>query len=76
MNIKDLKPWDMKPQPTEGCEIKCPECRKWSKHTEWIESEVDCEDCGSHSAIRCPKCDEDFDHVWSKEFMVREAKKV
>ena len=76
MEIKDLHWWDMKPEPTEGCEIKCPECNEWTKYTEWTETEVGCEDCGSHAAIRCPKCDEDFDHVGSREFEVREAEKV
>ena len=56
----------------EGCEIQCPECKEWASHNNWTETEVYCEDCGEHSAIRCPNCDEVFDHVWSPMFEVRE----
>ena len=31
----------------------------------FIDTEVVCEDCGSHSAIRCPECDELYDQVYS-----------
>jgi hypothetical protein len=30
-------------------------------------AKLPCKDCGTHLGIRCPKCDEDFDHVWGKE---------
>ena len=42
---------------------KCPQCGEWSLESEWSEAEVYCEDCGSHPAARCPKCDEDADTV-------------
>lgn len=71
MKVADLFLWDMKPEPTEGCEIQCPDCGEWSSHNDWSESEVYCEDCGEHAAIRCPKCKEDFDNVWSKTFIVK-----
>lgn len=74
MEIKDLVGWVI--APFEGCEIQCPECNKWSNHKKWIETEVYCEACGSHSGIQCPKCDEVFDHVWSPEFKVREPRKI
>jgi uncharacterized protein (DUF983 family) len=63
MNIEDLNfLWEFNKPIYEGCEIECPECKEYSLHTDWIETEVGCEDCGSHSAIQCPKCDEPFDH--------------
>jgi len=71
MTIKGLMLFDLNPTPTQGCEIECKECGEWSPHSEWTESEVGCEDCGSHSAIRCRKCDEDFDHVWSVNLKTR-----
>ncbi len=70
MNIKDLSDsWDFEPIENlkEGCEILCPECLTWSLHTEWRESSVGCELCGEHYAIKCPECDERFDHVWNSE---------
>lgn len=33
----------------------------------FIDTETHCEDCGSHSAIKCPNCDEVYDHVYSGE---------
>ena len=30
-----------------------------------------CEDCGDHSALVCPKCDERFDHVWGPTFRIK-----
>ncbi len=57
--------WLIEPEPIEGCEIKCPECNEWSNVSDWAETEVGCEDCGSHEAIGCPKCGEEIDHVYS-----------
>ena len=45
-------------------ELKCPECKEVSFAKDWRAGETGCEDCGSHSAVFCPKCDEPFDHVW------------
>lgn len=42
----------------------CPECKVWSAATRWREGEVGCEDCGTHSAMICPECDEYHDQVW------------
>jgi len=70
MNIDYLSLWDI--NPFEGCEIQCPECKEWASHKDWLETKVYCEDCGSHSAIRCPNCNEEFDQVWSPKFEVRE----
>jgi len=45
--------------------IKCPECgfQEIDDKT-FINTEVGCSDCGSHSAIQCPKCEEKFDLVY------------
>lgn len=34
----------------DSSRIRCPECREVSPLGEWSESEVYCEDCGSHPA--------------------------
>lgn len=71
MEIDDLFAWDFDNDLTEGCEIQCPQCEVWISHYEWLESEVGCEDCGSHPTMLCPECDAWFDHVWGPEFKVR-----
>ena len=43
---------------------KCPDCGVESLVSEWEETEVFCEDCGSHPASRCPRCDEVFDEIY------------
>ena len=74
MKIDELLTWEFDQPPTEGCAIQCPECGKWTNHIYWIESEVGCEDCGSHAAMKCPHCDEEFDHVGQNEpFKVRQS---
>ena len=43
------------------------ECQCGFKETDeekFRDTEVGCEDCGSHSAIECPKCGKCYDHVW------------
>ena len=48
--------------------LKCPKCGFIENDEErFRNTEVGCEDCGSHSAIQCPNCDEYFDHVWEGE---------
>lgn len=54
---------EFSPELKEGCSIECPECKEFSHHNEWVEAEVGCEDCGSHAAMKCPKCDVYFDGV-------------
>ncbi len=54
-----------------GCELKCPSCKGWAIHTDWIETTVPCDLCSEHTAMRCPNCYEDFDHVHSKPFECR-----
>lgn len=52
--------------PRDLCEpqekLKCPECEQLTTFQGFCS--VGCEDCGEHSAIKCSKCDEYFDHVW------------
>lgn len=44
-------------------EYFCPQCEVWSVAAAWKETERVCEDCGSHSALRCPACEESTDTV-------------
>ena len=48
-------------------ELQCPACHNWYPENEWEKTEVDCEDCGSHEALRCPNlvCDEVFDTIYT-----------
>jgi hypothetical protein len=75
MEVEDIKKWwATLPQENlkEGCELKCPDCGEWASHKEWEECEVYCEDCGyEHAAMKCPNCEEAFDHVWSEPFECR-----
>jgi hypothetical protein len=34
---------------------------------DWYESEVGCEDCGSHTAFRCSECNMVIDTVWGSD---------
>lgn len=65
MKISDLSLWHFDQGLFEGCSIICPECGEPSVHTDWREGTVDCESCGYHDAIICPKCNHQVDHVWS-----------
>ncbi len=60
----------------EGDEIQCPDCGEFSSHRDWKESTVPCEDCGTHIAIQCPKCDKRFDTVWPQKFHIRETEET
>ena len=52
------------PELEEASEIFCPQCEEWSFQEDWYETEVGCEDCGSHRALGCPKCEIPFDTVY------------
>ena len=59
----------------------CPECSGWSPIATWKETEVYCEDCGEHSALQCPLCEEHLDKVFTvfeepDEFLRRETEQV
>lgn len=67
MLIEDLHLWKFETTPTEGCLIECPSCKGYAPHSDWEESFVYCEDCGEHTALRCPYCKHCIDHVWQDE---------
>ena len=46
-------------------EVQYSECRAWTPLCDWYESEVYCEDCGSHPALSCPACNYTRDLVFS-----------
>lgn len=71
MTLKDLRMYRFNPSLSEGDEIKCHECNEFSPHGDWIDTEVYCEDCGSHPAIKCPKCHAIEDYVWHDPFETR-----
>ena len=47
--------------------VICPDCKVPSPLSEWNEGEVYCEDCGSHAAMVCPRCEDRFDHVYQEK---------
>ena len=73
MTLDDLRLWIFAPRPSEGYEIECPTCKRWAVHHDWIESEIECEDCGAHAAMECPLCGERYDHVFGPIFNTRAA---
>jgi ribosomal protein S27E len=52
--------------------LLCPECDTISPTADWPDTEVGCELCGEHQAIKCPNCGERFEHVWGYD-MIRRA---
>lgn len=56
----------------EHSRILCPSCSVASDLSLWTQGEVECDLCGSHLAMKCPECEEEFDHVWSDTFEVKE----
>ena len=70
MEICELSWWNFSKELEETSMIECPECKKLAPPRDWKEGEVGCEDCGTHSAIICPNCDEYFDHVSNRVFNV------
>jgi len=69
MTLEDIESinsyWHFTTAVTLESRIECPSCKEFSSVSEWRNSEVECELCGEHDAIRCPKCGYDIDHVWS-----------
>lgn len=45
--------------------LQCPSCKVVGMGSAWTETEVGCEDCGSHPAIKCPFCEECVDWVYT-----------
>ena len=63
MNLGDTTLWNFSEPLSPDSQVQCPECREWSPISDWREGSVYCEDCGEHTAIVCPACEERFDHV-------------
>lgn len=68
-----------RPDPNAELGYVCPECKAWSPISMWAETEVGCEDCGSHGAVQCSLCEERIDTVYNSfeepdAFLRREAK--
>lgn len=47
--------------------MKCPHCAEESSYDTWEETEVGCEDCGTHPAVRCPACGEAVDAIYNDD---------
>lgn len=73
MKLGEFWLWSFDPELSLESEIRCPECGVWTFYEEWAQTEVGCEDCGSHDALKCPKCGECFDHVSSATFETRQT---
>lgn len=54
--------------------ITCPECSSRTRSEEWEECRPLCDDCGDHDGLRCPKCDEEYDHVWGFDKLIESSK--
>lgn len=66
MKAEQVRPfWAFDPPITDRSEIHCVSCGEWSPLSEWEMSYIDCETCGDHDAMECPKCGELYDHVHS-----------
>ena len=54
---------------------RCPECGHEAPASEWLEGEVYCDDCGSHTADMCPAEDCDFgaDDTWTYVHELRDG---
>jgi len=51
-------------EPDPDAFYRCPDCEEFSKG--WVESEVGCEDCGSHPGMTCPVCDWRVDLIYNE----------
>ncbi len=47
----------------EKQEFKCDSCDQWFKFVD-NQTEVECEDCGTHDAIDCPNCGKVYDLIY------------
>lgn len=70
MKAKDVGSWSFDGDVENDSIIECPRCGEATPLMEWHECDVPCDECGSHSAMVCPECEEAFDHVWGPEFHV------
>ncbi len=61
MKARELGAFTFDDEVTDCSVIECPECTSAFSLCDWSESSLGGQDCGEHSAIRCPGCDKDFD---------------
>jgi len=54
----------------ENSLIICPECGETTKLVEWIDGERDCESCGGHFGLGCPRCEDFLDSVFTSKIEV------
>lgn len=54
--------------------IQCRACCEVTDKDDWRETEVSCDDCGSHLAMACPKCGDVVDLTFRdlEDFMVKD----
>jgi hypothetical protein len=71
MEVDYFEFFNIKPELKEGDEIQCKDCEEWVSHNEWLSTVEYCETCGTHEAIKCPKCGGVFDMVWTKDIKSR-----
>lgn len=74
MKALDAWPWRFSRPITDDAVVQCPECSEWAPLAAWEETDVYCDSCGDHAAMRCPTCLHAFDHVWGPVFAVAEPK--
>lgn len=63
---------DKEARPIDSSDVRCNECKEFSPLAEWRESSIDCETCGDHDTMVCPKCEEHADHVEDEPMEIRE----
>lgn len=74
MKVEHTGGWRFEPRlKSDNDLIKCPYCDKYSPLHLWTEGFAYCEDCGDHSSMICPNCEEHHDNVYSKPFEVIHA---
>lgn len=52
--------------------LKCPSCNVTSPSETWLPCLVPCDDCGDHTGVSCPACDEEYDHVFGYDKIEKE----
>jgi hypothetical protein len=48
---------------------RCKACGAVNPEDDWEETEVGCDDCGTHPARECPACGVVVDIIWSEVFI-------
>lgn len=53
--------WDEGETTTSTLDIECPDCKEFYPQHLWKAIDVDCESCGGHPVMLCPKKEHSFD---------------